>query len=283
MIVTEACGKFILGGEHSVVYGGCGLAFPLPQMKLRVWQDPNLKGLWINGNEKSIEEFTQLQNLCRVLGATESIQGLKVESTLAVGAGLGWSAAFCAALAKQFSHKQGAELAKLALEGERFFHGSPSGIDPFAVCLEKPIAFWSKDLRHQELKCDNFLKEKLCFVLVDSELRHSTLKVIEEVKKLKAELPLLWQDLISTLSDNAEAMLRCFEGQPRKLGRIMNDSHFRLMQLGVSCESLDDIAEKLRKEGALGAKLTGAGKGGFVLALFDTSRAQELGLPIVYS
>ena len=83
--------------------------------------------------------------------------------------------------------------------------------------------------------------------------------------------------------DNAEAMLRCFEGQPRKLGRIMNDSHFRLMQLGVSCESLDDIAEKLRKEGALGAKLTGAGKGGFVLALFDTSRAQELGLPIVYS
>ena len=279
------CGKFILGGEHSVVYKGQALAIPLSQLRLSIesieesHNTSGTPGLWVNGTRHSSEHWELLQALVRMLkGPSAQIHSLHLRSTIPIGAGLGSSAALCATLAKYFYPElNGVELAKLALSGERVFHAKPSGVDPYVVALEKPIVFQAQSQSYRELDLNKFHDSGLKFVIVNTSQPHNTAKVIEKVSSLKEELPLLWSDLIDALSQNADRMAHALEQSPRlELGKLMNDTHFRLVQLGVSIEEIDDLVKNLRKAGALGAKLTGAGLGGAVVALFEADQIPAL-------
>ncbi|MBS1985227.1 MAG: mevalonate kinase [Bdellovibrionales bacterium] len=271
--MTSSCGKFILGGEHSVVHRGRALAFPLRQLTLSYEESADHAGLWLNGEQRSEEEWKKIQELCRRMGAAHAVKGVRVESQLPVGGGLGSSAALCTAMARFYRPElQGEELALLAMHGEELFHGRPSGVDPFTIALDQPIAFSSADRRWRALQCDQFQRSELCFVLVDSGERHRTAEVIAATKGLQERTPLIWDDLMDSLSTNAERMIAAFEREPAtQLGRLMNDTHLRLSYLGVSDAALDKVVEDLRSRGALGAKLTGAGRGGFALGLFRLS------------
>lgn len=278
--MSSACGKFILGGEHSVVHKGRALSFPLPELRLDVEESESFDGLRVNGALRPVSEFQKILELRQVLGARTRIRGIEIRSEIPIGGGLGSSAALCTALARL--HRPGEpveQIARVALQGERLFHGSPSGTDPFTIALERPILFRAQDQAWRPLRMERFLDAKLCFALVDSRVRHRTSEVIEAVASVRQATPLIWEDLMDALSTNAEAMAKALEESPmRDLGRIMNDSHFRLIQLGVSCEEIDGIVENMRAKGALGAKLTGAGRGGFVLGLFRRDVFESAGI-----
>jgi mevalonate kinase len=275
----SVCGKFILGGEHSIVHRGRAIGFPLPGFTLEIEEHEDPPGLIVNGEQRPDEEFRKILELRRLLGARADVRGLSIRSTIPIGAGLGSSAALCAALARRLAGPDADTegLARAALEGERLFHGRPSGIDPYTIAVGKPIVFRAANLSWKPLDTRLFQENGLRFVLRDSGLRHRTVDVIEAVARVRRETPLIWEDLMDALSSNVEAMVRAFEsGQGRSLGTLMNDSHFRLLQLGVSNDRLDALVDDLRAQGALGAKLTGAGQGGCVLALFREEDARSL-------
>lgn len=272
----SACGKFILGGEHSVVSRGRALAFPIAQWRLSAELHTDRRGLWSNGTELEEAHWLKVQEVLQLYGASH-VSSVSVTSDIPISKGLGSSAALCVELARQCTQASGDALAKLAREGESIFHGVSSGVDPYTITLEQPIVFHSTNCQHRALDLSIFRRARLRFVLRDSGQTHSTAAVIAAVTKTKTNNPLIWQDLMDALATNAEGMLKAFEHEPRQLGRLMNDSHFRLLQLGVSTDTLDDLAEDSRNRGALGAKLTGAGCGGYIIALFPEEQALQLG------
>lgn len=276
--MSSACGKFILGGEHSVVVKGRALGFPVKSLSLTVEESQEFDGLKINNEKHPMSEFRKILEIRKILGASSTVRGISIQSTIPIGGGLGSSAALCTALAKL--HLKGLpmeDLARSALQGERLFHGKPSGVDPFTIAVGRPIVYRASDQSWRALNTERFTQAGLCFVLKDTGLRHRTDEVIRAVTTVRSETPLIWEDLMDTLAQNAELMVKAFEESPTQgLGRLMNDSHFRLLQLGVSCETMDTVVEELRSQGALGAKLTGAGRGGFVLGLFRREDAEKL-------
>ncbi len=277
--MAQAPGKFILGGEHSIVYQGRALAFPLPKVALQYLESSQGESGFFLNSEKCSDSHTQnIYKLREALKIRANFHRIEVQTQIPFGAGLGSSAALCTAMLRfHFKDLAAKELALQALEGEKLFHEKPSGVDPFVVAIEKPIAFHSQSLEWKEIELENFYRQDLCFVLVDSGERHRTLEVIEIVSKLRKECPLIFSDLIDALASNAESMLKALAHDPKKdLGRLMNDTHFRLLQLGVSTEALDDLQAKMLQLGARGAKLTGAGKGGFMLCLFEREAFESI-------
>lgn len=283
---ASAPGKFILAGEHSIVYRGRAIALPLLNTELKYWETDEAPALFVNGEKKETFHYQKVCALREHLGFKDGGPTLHIETQIPLGGGLGSSAALCTALGRYHAaHLSPEQLARLALEGEKFFHAKSSGIDPFTIAIGKAIVFRSQTLEWKELDLQRFHDEGLTFVLADSGLRHKTPEVLERVSHLKAQDPLIFEDLIDALSTNVEGMLKALAEGPRKmLGRLMNDSHFRLIQLGVSEERLDDLQAKLLKLGALGAKLTGAGRGGFILSLFEqeTFASLKAQFPVPY-
>lgn len=279
MAISSASAKFILGGEHSVVTRGRALAFPLFSARLQIEIPTDAESvpqrkLIVNGQERSSEEHSLVQNLCLRVGAAFPPIFIKIDSSIPIGAGLGSSAALCVSLAKHFHPDATAlECAKLALKGEELFHRNPSGIDPFTIALGTPIVFSGRSLDFRALNCDAFHKANLSFALFNTGYAHKTNEVQAAVERTHQSTPLIYDDLMDALSSNVERMLKAFEqGKPKELGQLTKDSHFRLVQLGVSDDHINQLADRVQAlPGCYGAKITGAGCGGFLLGLFDRS------------
>jgi mevalonate kinase len=109
----------------------------------------------------------------------------------------------------------------------------------------------------------------LCFVLRDSGQRHQTLQVIETLQALRDRAPDRVESAFASLAAGVEESMDALEaGQLELLGERMDRAHRVLSDLGLSTEELETAVSSLRADGALGAKLTGAGCGGFALGLF---------------
>ena len=167
------------------------------------------------------------------------------------------------------------QIAELALRGEKIFHGQPSGVDPYTVAFERPLLFRASDRSAEIVDFAPLTHAGLCFVLESSGKKHATQEVVEAVRGVREETPLLFSDAIDTLSTNVERIAKCLSRDPRAIGPWLDDSQARLRALGVSCNEIDDTIERLKSAGALGAKLTGSGRGGFVLGLFERSAADR--------
>lgn len=289
MKTASACAKFILGGEHSVVVRGLALAFPLPHVTLTVSisdLDQTAKTdrrLTINGTLRSQEELAIVQNLCLRLGAKFAPSIIDIESLVPMGAGLGSSAALSTALAKIFSPGLNEnDLAKVALNGEELFHRHPSGVDPFTIAIGRPIIFRSENKAWKPLPCEKFLKAGLSFALFNSGLTHKTAEVQAIVAEKKTEHPDIYESLMDALANNVKEMQAAFEnGNGPQLGHLMNSSHSYLHQLGVCPPEINELTKNvLALEGCLGAKLTGAGCGGFVLGLFSRRQHPQTKPPV---
>jgi mevalonate kinase len=267
---VRASGKFILAGEHSIVKRGRALGFPLPLLQIRIEESDAFQGLVLNGEHRSSSNFSQYLSLRQRLGIKKPVRGARVDSEIPIGGGLGSSAALCVALGRlHFPHEDARAIALRALEGERSFHGSPSGLDPFTVAYNRPIVFDVLTQQARPLRLDAAVRDGFYFVLRDSGLRHQTRQVIEALQSLRERAPERVEHAFATLSEIVEASLLAFEeGEAAELGAQMNLAHRSLADLGLSNPELEAAVASLHSEGALGAKLTGAGCGGFALGLF---------------
>jgi len=280
-------GKTILFGEHFVVYG-------LPAIVCAL----NCKTIAsIKKNENLKNDFELIDNRPKVStfkkSKTDSYKSLvknildfakikeKLEITLSgdlvvTSGGIGASAATAAAISRALNNcfklgwdEQG--ITEAAFIGEKGVHGSPSGIDNTAAVLGGVLLF-KKNKKIEEIK----LKQKVEIVLIDSGISSDTKKVLEEVKKIKEKESNKFNDIFdeySNLVKQAKESLLNFD--LKEVGQLMNKNHELLKKINVSCTKLDEIVELAKKEGAFGAKLTGTGCGGLVVALTPGKVLQE--------
>jgi mevalonate kinase len=273
---SSACGKVILLGEHFVVHGAPAIALPLPGLRATV------EATRIDGSCSRIEPGPA-PGAARLLDRALSRLGLppggawrlRVRSEIPVAEGLGSSAAFVAALIGALACASGRRLAPGELEGhvqdlERLTHGNPSGVDAAVVSHERPVWF----VRGRAPRPLAVGAGGLSLVLASSGDSRSTERAVAAVAAAREADRLGFASRCAEAGELARSGRRALRlGEARGLGGVMNAYHGLLRAIGVSTPSLDALVERARRAGAAGAKLTGAGMGGFAVALVEDSAA----------
>ena len=277
-----ACGKAILLGEHFVVHDVSALAIPLTCVGTTVtvtplatsqqsrWLDPTL-------SPAEAELAARLLDHARArLGATTPL-AVRTDSTIPRGCGLGSSASLAVALCGAVAQVEGKALGRDALRShahalEGLIHGAPSGIDDATIAWAKPLCF----RRGAEPEPLNSSAD-LTVVLASSGRPAPTREAVAQVAALGKAAPTRFRELCEAAAEQVSLGKTALqEGDSAQLGKALNATHQLLAALGVSTPALDRLVETARSAGAWGAKLTGAGLGGFMLALVDPEQANAV-------
>lgn len=288
MVSASASGKVILLGEHAVVYGRPAIAVPLSALRATATLTPHPGPFHIQapavGVDGTLADLPASDPLVRtVLLAAESLQlplpsaVLRIESQIPVASGLGSGAAVSTAIVRALAAFGNASLtpaqvSALVYEVERLHHGTPSGIDNTVIAYERPVYF-RKGKPPEPLP----VRVPLYLVVADSGIASPTRQVVEAVRKKWEAQPVRYDflfDQIGELVEEARAAIG--EGDRFTLGVLMDQNHELLQKMGVSTRRLDELVEAARLGGALGAKLSGAGRGGNVIALVEEEIADEV-------
>lgn len=274
--VGKSLGKIILLGEHSVVYGEPAIAIPFPSAEITTTitesDSVSLKCFNYDGQladapevllglktviEKTFDEINQpLENVA-----------INIESTIPAERGMGSSAAVANATVRaiyNYFNMQLSEqtLLKLVDISEKIVHGNPSGLDASIVVKERPLYYIKgQDFEQFSFSMDAYL------IVADTGEKGNTKFAVSEVRK-KYDSDDKYKQYVAqlgTLVNNAREVF--IEKNPVKLGTIMNEAQSYLSALGVSNATIDNLVFTSLLHGALGAKLTGGGLGGCMIAL----------------
>jgi len=308
-VVASAPGKVTLFGEHAIVYGYPAIVTAIGR---RVWVtaesrsddavviaalDLRVPGVVVTyrGSEviigtdygKTLSAVAYLRKAIEVtsdyLGARGGVN-LTVRSEMPVGAGLGTSAAVSVATIAAYSKTLGYELgkdeiARLGWEVEKAVQGIASPMDTSIASFGGTIKIWREGSEFVRKRLSVSIEEPLIIGYV--ERQHTTAEMVKAVKNLKeryGELIELIMRAIGRLTEEAESAL--LQGDVLKVGTLMNVNHGLLEALNVSTMRLNQIVYAARAAGALGAKLTGAGGGGAVIALANKDDAERVELAV---
>lgn len=288
--VGAAHGKAILIGEHWVLAGVPALALALPSWTTQVrWGDEGPLRLAADSPldaEAAASSLTMLRAACAELAAHAGLAvDVKVEllgrgevaiaSTVPMHRGFGSSAAFAVAALRALADREGAALLPdqvwaAARAVENVVHGSSSGLDPAAAMADgAAVRFQGGAPRGAIRPAVTPAMRDARWVLLDVGAAPSTATAVARAKAARAAMPepfheALWH-ATATAAAQAEAALVC--GDPVALGAAMDAADAALRPLGVVDARLEAAIEAMRAAGALGAKQSGAGMGGVVLAL----------------
>ena len=265
--MASASGKVILLGEHAVVYGVPALAVGIDRGARAEVTPERQTHLTINGEPpKSQDALKALKALRAELGAPEL--GVRAQLDIPAGAGLGASAAMGVAIAKACVEHIGLEPTEARVlcaadAWERVFHGNPSGIDTRA-------AYYGGCLKFRRGHQPEFVKlaRPLLLAIGIAGPPASTKAMVDSVAKLQKRRPTLVEkslEGIQSLVHNAALCLSA--GDFTGLGKLMDYNQMLLSGLFLSTPEIEQACGVARDHGALGAKLTGAGGGGAVIAL----------------
>lgn len=287
---SSAPGKVILFGEHAVVYGRPALAVPVTQVHadVEVLDSPRA-GIWIHA--PLIDLHAELNSLpadhaiaaviLKVIQrfGISPLPNLEVNisSTIPVAAGLGSGAAvsvaliraLCASLAVSISDQ---EVNAIAYEIEKIHHGTPSGIDNTVITYNQPVYFM-KDRPVETFK----VGKPFTIVIGDTGVVAPTKESVGDVRRLWIRDQYGMENIFNEISQIALIGRRSIEsGRTEMLGELMDHNHAFLQELTVSSPELDVLVEAARKAGALGAKMSGGGRGGNMIALVDPAQAESV-------
>ena len=299
--VASAPGKVILFGEHSVVYGEPAIAVAI---NLRAY----VRIEELDGNYTMIEaphysiskkipfeflskqtfpDFSRIESVLepiyvciketiRRFGKLPKPFKVRVDSKIPPGAGLGSSAAVNVATAAALSDFMGydvdlREINSIAYEAEKVVHGSPSGIDNTIATFGGAIYYKKPEMKKFEVRSE------LPLIVGDTGVERRTRDLVEKVRKLYDRNKEIVSHIFSIMGEISEkAYDYMMEGEVDALGTLMNLNHGLLVSLGVSNIHLDKLVHTALESGALGAKLTGAGGGGCMVALVKNERMEEV-------
>ena len=274
----RACGKCILLGEHFVVYGAPAMALPLTGVgtEVRVERDPDAEGWELDSTAPLTPDALGRSNqmLAAAVKGLDLHPGLRrrvvVTSSIPLGHGLGSSAAFSVALTGALASSAGRRLTRQELRVrahllEELVHGTPSGIDDAVVTMERPV--WFVKGEEVEVLAPPALPR---LVLASSGSPGDTGQAVAHVRALMNLNRETRIDLCTEAQRVArEGRAALMSGDAPALGRLMDRAHELLQAIRVSTPGLDRLVGAARQAGALGAKLTGSGMGGFVMALVE--------------
>ena len=291
MTTAIAPGKIILIGEHAVVYGRPAIAAPVwgLQATATILDAPPGTGCLISAPDVdlhfSLAEVGDEQPLALVLRLALRRIGMthipdwqvELHSELPIAGGLGSGAALSAALVRAiFAHTRQTidvnTVSELVFESERFYHGTPSGIDNSVIAHGMPIWFVKGKTPVAFLP-----RASLHFVIADSGVRSPTKETVGDVRKGWQQSPAQyesWFDAIAQIAHQARQSIE--QGQGDELGALFTQNHALLQQIGVSSPLLDRLVQAALDVGAEGAKLSGGGRGGNVIALIKPKQRQAV-------
>jgi len=281
----RAFGKVIVLGEHAVVYGVPALAVGIDRgahatasasaTKKSTLEVPAWKVVVTEREGKTdlAHAFTAMLKAARALPAsTRGPVAVRAHADLPPGGGLGCSAALGVAIARALAPaREAGEIAELAAAWERVFHGNPSGIDAAVAAYGGSIVF-KKGAPLEQVR----LSAPLTVCLGSTGVASSTKAMVDGVARLRERRPELVAksfSAIEALVQNGRLALEA--GDVVGLGKLMDLNQILLSGLLLSTEEIERLCSLARGAGALGAKLTGAGGGGCVVALVADAQAAD--------
>ena len=293
---ASAPAKVILFGEHFVVYNKPAI---LASIDKRVYVDAIVRnddkvtvksnmGFAGAFNKDDLEKMKKKKFVSLVqpvlAAASDAMQefdasigldlGIRTEFPYAVG--LGSSAAISiatiAAVSSLFGKLSKQRICNMSLDAERIVHNNPSGADS-AVCTFGGLMLFDRSEGARSINSNIDMQ----LIVVDSGIKRVTGKIVSSVKKLRESNAELF-DGLSNMSSNitAQALKAIKSKDYVELGALMTLNHSLLRRLGVSRNVLDKLVDIALKNGALGAKMTGAGGGGCIIALVTASSKNKV-------
>lgn len=282
MTVAYASGKVILFGEHAVVYGYPAIAVPVTEVQAQAWVEPGPDGQGVVvvapdlGRRVVVREAADDDPLARIVRLTLQAMHRTVEPDLTItvtstvpiargmGSGAAVSTAIVRALAGHFHHWfPSRAISDLVYQTEILYHGTPSGIDNTVIAFEKPVYF-IKDKGWEIF----WVGKPFRLVIADTGIMSSTREVVSDVRRRYQSAPDQYRSLFERIREIAIAARTAIQqGDLDAMAALMDENHALLQEIGVSCPELDRLVTAAREGGALGAKLSGAGRGGNMIAL----------------
>lgn len=297
MTERTAPGKVILFGEHAVVYGKPALAMPVHSTRARAevvdlpedsvgWVRIEAPGTQASAWLHEIDGADPLAAGIRLIlkdlaGEPRAALSITIHSDIPVGAGMGSSAAVSVAVVRALAAHLELDLppervSALAFEVEKLQHGTPSGIDNTVVTYERPLYF----IVGQPIQ---FVQVGRPFTLMigDSGDRLPTRESVAAVRELRAADPESVDRVfaeIAAISDQGRRLIE--SGNLGQLGPLMDRNQTLLKAIQVSSHGLEGLIRAAKRAGALGAKLSGAGRGGIMIALVEPESAEPVALAL---
>ena len=281
--------KAILINEHFVVYGVPAIAVPvfLPvEVTATVRRGAGLRVLVHTATEEDLwhgadaDRFEAVRRVMHAMGLSETDRMVQVRclDDLPGWGGMGSSAGFCVALVRALCRTldrpcSNEEINRIAYEGEKVFAANPSGIDNTVATYGQPLWFERGRTPAWELIRLGFT---LWLVVGNSGMPSRTRDEVEKVARFSEAHPAVFSEMLEDATRLGRAARAALEkGDAAGLGALMDQGHAMLQQVGVSNERLDEMVSFCRLQGALGAKLTGGGGGGCMIALARDASSGE--------
>lgn len=279
----NACGKVILLGEHAVVYGVPAIAVGIDRGAWAKATPADKTTLHVVGwGAKASDDPAEDAPLARAFRALVEITREAIElgpvaieagADLPPGGGLGCSAALGVAVARALDPSANADtVAERANEWERVFHGNPSGIDAAVASSGGCVLFQRNEDGTRSIE-RVFVPAPFHLCVGHTGIASSTKSMVEAVARHRERRPEMAQkafDGIHTLVKNARLAIEA--GDKKAVGQLLDLNQMLLSGLFVSTPEIEHMCGSARAAGAFGAKLTGAGGGGSVVALVDDAK-----------
>ena len=296
--VSSAPAKVILFGEHFVVYNNPAIvaainrrirvqAQLIDKSRINIKSGENSLNVPINSNDSFVVShdncsiplfpiFKCVKHVFKEKNVGNVGVDLEIHSQITHGEGLGSSAASCvstiAALYSLFSDLDKNKIYETARIMERNIHTNSSGLDCYVSTFGGIVNF-------EPEKGFNKIRPRKKFTLLigTSGIKHSTGRVVSQVRQFREKNSSVFKDLSSKaymICNKAISSMN--EGNEPELGNLLTENHKLLSTLGVSHPEIEKLIEICLDNGALGAKLTGAGKGGAIIALIPNDSSEEM-------
>jgi len=293
---ASAPGKIILFGEHAVVHGQPAIAVPLSAVQATVTAEPASPGSRLSIHAPDIRQTLHItstdspengplynaliypaQVALRAVNAPVPDLTLTIHSTIPIASGLGSGAATAAALIRALCDAlhhplTNDELNPLVYEVEKRHHGTPSGIDNTVIVYQQPVYF----VRGEPLETFQ-IAQPFTLLVGDTGQGSPTHLAVGDVRKLYESAPNRIGPIFTRIGEIVRTARAAIEtGNIEKLGPLMDENHDLLRALTVSADSLDALCQAARQAGARGAKLSGGGRGGNMIALVEPAQAASV-------
>lgn len=300
MATASAPGKIILFGEHAVVYGRPALAVPVTQVQAQAtaektgaeagenWADSVLiqaPDIGLSSPLSRLLADSSPHPLATVIEKTLQRLGIDlpaafrvtIHSSIPVASGLGSGAAVSVAiiraLAELFARPLPVEqVNELAYEIEKLHHGTPSGIDNTVITYAKPVYF----VRGQPIETFS-VAQPFSLVIADTGIAAPTRESVGDLRKLWQADPGRWEAVFEQVGEIVRQARQAIEsGETVRLGPLMDANQALLQEMTVSSPELERLVLAANAAGAEGAKLSGGGRGGNMIALVQPHSAESV-------